>query len=191
MSCIKVAILALSFAVPSLCGAQQPAFRAPSLADMRRDAVESVNISLGPLLLSFAGWVMNDGDPDSAAIKNLLRGLHRVQVHNYRYSMDRVYRQADLEALRSQLTTPAWHRLVRVRSGGPQNDVDVYYAQDNNTVTELVVLVAEPREFTLVNLSGRIDLKEVAALSARFVPHGSQDGAESANRIAANATPDL
>jgi hypothetical protein len=170
MSCIRAAILALGLVVPALCSPQQPAFKTPSLAEMRRDAVESTNITFGPLLLWFASRVIGNRDPQSAAVKSLLRGLHKVQIHSYRYNADHVYRQADLEALRSQLTTPGWHRMVQLRDRGANDDVDIYYALDNRKVTGLVVLAAEPREFTLVNIRGRIDMTEVAALCDTFVP---------------------
>ena len=35
----------------------------------------------------------------------------------------------------------------------------------------LVEEAAEPREFTLVNISGKIDLKDVAGLRRTFLPH--------------------
>jgi hypothetical protein len=168
MSCIRGAILALGLVVPTLCSAQHSAFKTPALAEMRREAVESTSITIGPLLLWFASRVIGNQDPQSAAVKSLLRGLHKVQVRSYRYNADHVYRQADLQALRSQLTTPGWHRMVQVRDRGANDDVDIYYAQDDRTVTGLVILAAEPREFTLVNISGTIDLRHVAALCDTF-----------------------
>ncbi|HEY6456534.1 MAG TPA: DUF4252 domain-containing protein [Steroidobacteraceae bacterium] len=171
MSCIKAAILGLSLLVPALCSAQHPAFRIPPLADLRRDAVESTNITVGPLLLWFASRVVSNGDPQSAALGSLLHGLHKVQVHSYAYKADHVYRTADLEALRSQLTRPGWHQMVRVHERDAHNDTAIYYTQEDRTVTGLVVLVAEPREFTLVNISGKIDMRNVAALCGTFMPH--------------------
>lgn len=173
MSRIRAVILVLGLIVPTLCAAQISAFKTPSLAEMRRGAVDSVNISIGPLLLWFASRVMDDRDPQTAAVKSLLRGLHKVQVHSYRYDADHVYRQADLEALRSQLTSPGWRRMVQVRDGQAHGNVDIYCALENRIVTGLVVLVAKPLEFTLVNISGTIDLENVDALSDTFLPHGS------------------
>ena len=69
-----------------------------------------------------------------------------------------------------QLTTPAWHRLVQVHDRSKNEDVDIYYALDRHTVTALAVLAANPREFTIVNITGAVDLDQVATLGRAFVP---------------------
>jgi hypothetical protein len=156
--------------VPALCPAQLPALKIPSFADMRRDAVESVNITVGPFALWFARRVIGDHDPQSAAIKRLLRGLRKVQVRSYRFKTDHVYEQSELQALRSQLSAPSWHQMVQVRDRDTRDDVDIYYALEERTVTGLAILAAEPREFTVVNISGTIDLDQVDVLRRTFVP---------------------
>ena len=125
MCSVRSTFLALSLIVPAVCLSQPPALRLPSFADLQRDAVESVNLSFGPFLLWVARCVISDHDPQGAAVKRVLRGLHKVQVRNYRFKSDHVYRQADLEALRSQLTAPTWHQMAQVRDHGTGEDVDV------------------------------------------------------------------
>jgi hypothetical protein len=144
---------------------------------MRREAVDSVNITVGPIALWIASRVIGDHDPDSAAIKKLLRGLHKVQVRSFRFKADHVYASAELQALRFQLSAPGWHPMVQVRDHGPGGDVDIYYALDDRTITGLMILAAEPREFTVVNISGHIDLEQVAFLRRTFVP-ADTDGSQ-------------
>lgn len=165
MSGIRAAIVLLCVVCPTLGLARNLAFATTSLADMRRDAVDSTNISVGPFLLWFASRVIDRHDPQSAALKTLLGELHRVRIHSFQYSSDHVYQPAALEALRSQLMAPRWHQMVRVRSQRENSSVDIYYMQTGPFVTDLVVLSAEPREFTLVSLSGKIALKDLASFS--------------------------
>ena len=168
---IRSACLALCLAaVPVLCPAQLPALKLPSFAQMRREAVDSVSITVGPIALWFAGRVIGAHDPDSAAIRKLLRGLHKVQVRSFRFKADHVYAPAELQALRLQLSGPAWHQMVQVRDPAAGGDVDIYYALDERTVTGLAILAAAPREFTVVNISGNIDMEQVAYLRRTFAP---------------------
>jgi hypothetical protein len=170
MSSRWVAFLASGLTLPALCLAGPPALKLPSLADMRRDAVEQVNITLGPLALGFAKFVMRHAEdvPDAAAVGDVLHGVTEVQVHNFRFKADHVYAQSELDSLRAQLTSPEWHQMVQVRNHDTHEDVDIYCALDNNRITGLVILAAEPREFTLVNIAGEIDPNQVAALRQRF-----------------------
>ena len=57
--------------------------------------------------------------------KRVLHGLHKVQIHSFQYNADPVYRQADLDALRSQVTKPGWHKMVQVRDHDANDDVDI------------------------------------------------------------------
>ena len=169
----RSALLALCLLLPA-CVAQTPSLEIPSLAAMQRDSVNSVNITLGPASLGFLGFlsrVGGDHDPDAAAAGSLLHGLDRVQIRNFEFATDHTYGDADLEGLRSQLTAPVWRHLVQVRDSARRENVDIYCVLHDHMITRLVIIAAEPREFTLVNVVGTIDPDQVAKLRHDFVPH--------------------
>ena len=169
----RSAFLVLALMLPAVCAAQRPDFRVPSLAAMQRDAVESFNLTLGPValgLIRFMSHFAGRHDPHSAEARNVLRGVHRVQIRNFQFATDHPYRQADLEALRAQLTSPGWHQMVQVRNRSTSENVDIYCALDNHTVIGLVIVAAEPREFTVVNIVGTIDFDQIGRLRHTFVP---------------------
>jgi hypothetical protein len=170
MSSRWAAFLAFGLTLPALCLAEPPPLKLPSLAGMQRDAVDQVNITLGPLVLGFARFVMQhaDDDPQAAAVSDVLRGVKKVQVHNFQFKADHVYAQSELDSLRAQLNSPQWHQMVQVRNHDTHEDVDIYCALDNNLITGLVILAAEPREFTLVNIAGTIDPSQIAGLRQTF-----------------------
>ena len=175
MSSRWAVFIAVGLTLSALCLAQPPALKLPPLGDMQRDAVESVNITLGPLALGFARFVMrhaDEHDSHAAAVNQVLRGVTNVQVHNFRFKSDHVYTQTELDSLRAQLTSSEWHQLVQVRDHDKHEDVDIYCALENNMITGLVILAAEPREFTLVNIAGEIDPNQIAALRSTFVHNG-------------------
>ena len=70
--------------------------------------------------------------------------------------------------LRKQLSAPVWQRLVGVRSGKKQANVDIYMSVNQNNVNGLVIIASEPREFTVVNIVGSIDLQKLRRLEGKF-----------------------
>jgi Domain of unknown function (DUF4252) len=169
----RSALLALCLLLPA-CATQPSAPKVPSLAAMQSDAVDSVNITLGPVSLGFLSFISRFGgehDPNIAAARSLLHGLHKVQVHNFEFAADHTYRQSDLEAIRSQLAAPDWRHIVEVWDRAENESVDIYCTLDNHKLTGLLIVAAEPREFTVVNIVGTIDLDQIAGLRQSFVSH--------------------
>ena len=162
-------LLAMCLLLPA-CAAQTPALKVPSLAAMQRDSVDSVNFTLGPVALGFMGLLGDDHDARSAAEIKLFRSLHEVEIHSFRFATDHTYRQADLETLRSQLTAPGWQHVMQARDRGSDGDVDIYCAVNKHKITRLVIIAAEPREFSLINIAGAIEPDQIGMLHSGFVP---------------------
>ena len=171
----RVVLAAACLALPLLAAAQAPQLRLPSFSSLRDQATESVDITLGWLPLHLMTWFMDDQDRDSAEVKKTLRGLKSVQIRNYSFDADFAYPQEEIEALRAQLAQPGWSRLVQVRNRGEKKeDVDIYVALENHTVRGLTIIACEPREFTVLNIVGAVDLEQVARLRHALTPHDKQ-----------------
>ena len=111
---------------------------------------------------------------DSGKAKAALEGVY---VRSYEFAEDGEYSRADVESVRSQLQAPTWGRIVGVRSRRDHGDVDVFLKlPGNGTLGGAVIIVAEPRQLTFVNVVGSIDPDDVASLGGQFhIPklHGS------------------
>mgnify|MGYP003942040813 CR=1 FL=1 len=72
---------------------------------------------------------------------------------------------------------PNWKRIVSVKDRMRENtEIYVNTNGDSKTVRGLVVICAEPRELTLVNLVGPIDIDKLASLEGEFgIPHFSKE----------------
>ena len=159
---VVTSLICLAF--PMLAAAQGTKLQLPSFAGLQGQATQSVNISIGSLALGAMGWLMDDSDPQSAQVKKAIQGLKSVQVRSYQFNSDFVYSQADVDAVRSQLSRPGWTQLVQVRDRNKQEAVDIYVALDNRQVTGLAIIASEPRELTIVNIAGALDLNQVGKL---------------------------
>ena len=169
-----LAVAAVCLTLPLLATAEGPQLRIPSFPDLKEHATESVDLTLGWMPLHFVGWLMNDADADSAEVKKTLEGLKSVQIRSFQFSADYAYPQAEIDQLRAQLSAPGWSPLVQVRKRGDQQgrnkeNVDIYVALEDKKVRGLVIIACEPREFTVVNIVGTIDLDQIAGLRRTFV----------------------
>jgi hypothetical protein len=171
----SLAAAAACLSLPLLVSARGSELKLPSFPDLREHATESVDLTLGWMPLHLMGWLMNDSDPDSAQVKETLKGLKSVQIRSFQFSADYAYPQADIDLLRAQLAAPEWSRLVQVRKRGDQDgrdreNVDIYVALEDKKVKGLVIIACEPRELTIVNIVGTIDLGQIASLRRTFLP---------------------
>jgi hypothetical protein len=140
----------------------------PSFAGIAQKASESVIITLDPALLGLAGKFLDSNDAQDAATKDILKGLQGIYVRSYTFDKDLAYQQSDIDAVRSQLSAPGWNRLVETRSRKTRADVDIYIMIDNNQAIGLALIASEPRQFTIVNIVGTIDLDKLHKLEGQF-----------------------
>jgi hypothetical protein len=140
----------------------------PEFTGLAQKASESVTITLDAALLAMAGRFLNGDDPQDAATKEILKGLQGIYVRSYTFDKDSAYQQSDIDAVRNQLSAPGWNRLVQTRSRKSQANVDIYIMVANNQATGLVLIASEPRQFTIVNIVGAIDLDKLHKLEGQF-----------------------
>jgi Domain of unknown function (DUF4252) len=162
-------------------GGPSPKLVIPSFSGLAQKATESVTITLDPAMLGMAARFLDSNDPQDAATKEVLKGLQGIYVRSYTFDKDSAYQQADIDAVRSQLAAPGWNRLVETRSRKTHADVDIYIMVDNKQAIGLALIASEPRQFTIVNIVGAIDLDKLHKLEGQFgVPKLDIDASKSA-----------
>jgi len=140
----------------------------PEFAALNSKASKSVNVTLGPELLSMACRFLNSKDPDAAAAKKLCTSLTGIYVRNYEFDTDYAYPKADIDGVRRQLTGPGWNRIVETHNKKENTDVDVFILVEGGKSRGLAVIASEPREFTIANIVGNIELEQLHELEGRF-----------------------
>ena len=149
--------------------AQGPQLQLDKLARLKSQASEVTDITLDPAMLQLAGNFLSGGDPNAQGLKELLSGLKGVYVKTFKFDRADAFTPADVDVVRSQLTGN-WTRLVSTESKKEQGreSVDIYSWREGDRMGGLAILVAEPRELTVVNIVGPIDLARLAALRGQF-----------------------
>src|SRR5689334_11360453 len=130
----------------------------PEFASLASKASESVNVTLDSQLLGVGCSFLNAKDPEQADAKKLCTGLSGIYVRSYTFDKDFAYPKADVDGVRRQLSGPGWSRIVEARSNKENTNVDVFVLIDSGKARGLGIIASEPREFTIVNIVGNIDL---------------------------------
>lgn len=131
-------------------------------------AAETIEVSLDERLLRIAAKFLKQEDPDEAKVRELVSGLKGVYVRVFEFDKPGEYSQNDLEGLRSQLQAPGWTKIVGVRSRRDGENVDVHLKYQGDNVLGLAIIAAEPKELTVVNIVGPIDLEKLSRLEGQF-----------------------
>lgn len=165
----RVAALLLILLLPSLGSAAPNARLAlPDFSTLSKRASESVTITLDPSLLSLAARFLDSNDPAEAQTIEVIKGLQGIYIRSFTFDADDAYRASDIDSIRSQLSAPGWNRLVETRSRKTHANVDIYIMLEKNQAIGLAVIASEPRQFTIVNIVGAIDLDKLHKLEGQL-----------------------
>lgn len=157
-------------ALPALAAAAEPGrLQLPDFSALSKRATDAVDISLGPSLLQLAGGVIGDnGDANGAAVNDLIKGIKGIYVRSYTFARPGEYSAADVKALRAQLLAPGWIPVVSTHDIKQGETVDIYLLRNGDHTDGVAIIAAEPRELTVVNIVGPIDLARLARLQGQF-----------------------
>jgi hypothetical protein len=183
--------LLLLVALPAACFAQQGRVKLPDFTNLAKRATESVVVTLDRNMLKTAAQFMNPKDGDSAAANAAISGLDGVYVRSFTFAHDHEYARADVDSILKQLDGSCWSPMVNVHETNTGEDVRIEVCLVNGHSQGMVIVAAEPRELTIVNLVGNIDLSKLGQLGGRFgVPNLplAHDGGPSGPKLAPKRT---
>lgn len=165
-SLLALVILAVLAQQAALAGDAKLAL--PNFQALESKASETVSITLDSSLIALAARWLDSDKPEDAAARRAIAGITGIYVRSFTFDSDFAYPQADVDSVRKQLSAPGWQQLVQVRSRKEHNDVDVYIRVDGNKANGLAIIASEPREFTIVNIIGAVDLQKLHELEGHF-----------------------
>lgn len=171
---LLAAIAALAF--PAAASAQEARINV-DFPELAAKAAETVDITLDGPMLRLASKFLSDSDPNDRTARQMIDRLTGIYVRSYEFDHDGEYDRAVAARVRSQLGA-TWKKIVTVTSK-TREDVDIYADTRGDAITGLVIISAEPKQFTVVNLVGPVDLEKLASLEGQFgIPRVTKDGKE-------------
>jgi hypothetical protein len=123
----------------------------------------TVDVTLEGPLLQLAAKFLSASDPEEAKIKKLVGGLKGIYVRSFEFDKEGAYSDSDVATLRNQLRAPEWSRLINVRSKRDSENVDLFL-RTNHESGGLAIIVANPKQLTVVQIMGKLDLDQLSEL---------------------------
>lgn len=159
----KALLAVCAAALPLL--AQQFQFHLEHLA---AKASDTVDLSLNGATLQFAAKFLDSDDPDEAKVKKLIASIDGIYIKSFEFKSEGAYSPADVDSVRNQLKAPEWSRILGVKSAEDGETAEVYLRTENKKITGVAILSAAPKQLTVVNIVGPVDLDSLAELSGHF-----------------------
>ncbi len=131
-------------------------------------ASETVDVKLDEHLMQTTAKLFPGKDPDDAEIKEALKGIKGIYVKSFTFEKEGEYSPAEVDSVMSQLRGTAWNKIVTVKSKKDGDNVEVYLNMIGDQITGLAVVSLEPKELTIVNIVGPIDLEKLTRLEGQF-----------------------
>lgn len=136
------------------------------LAD-KADQVVDVNVE-GQLIKAAVEAFVKGGTPEEVKIRDVVKDLKGVYVRRLEFEKTGEYTDDDISPIREQLRAPGWSRIVGVRGKKGGENIEVYAMTVGDVMSGIAILAFEPRELTVVNIVGPIDLEKLIELAKLF-----------------------
>jgi hypothetical protein len=138
-----------------------------NLDKLSEKAARVTDVTLDGSLLQFAVNLIekvSDDDKDVEQLKSIVKNLKGIYIKSFEFDEASQYSKADIDAIRSQLTSPRWTKIVQSIEKRHNEYDEIYLLKNGNRVAGVVILVAEAKELTVVNLVGEVPMDKVASL---------------------------
>jgi len=168
---ITVSVLLLA-ATSVTVRAQSARLQIDQLDSLANKASETVDVKLDEHLMQMTAKFFVSKDPDDAEIRDLIKGVKGIYVKSFTFEKEGEYSPAEIDSVMSQLRGGAWSKIIGVTSKKDGDNVEVYLNTAGDQINGLAVLSIEPKEFTVVNIVGPINLEKLVQLEGQFgVPY--------------------
>jgi len=171
LKAITVSVLLLVATVVT-ARAQSAKLQMDQLDALANKASETVDVKLDEHLMQLTAKFFVSKDPDDAEIRDLIKGVKGIYVKSFTFEKEGEYSPAEIDSVMSQLRGGAWSKIIGVTSKKDGDNVEVYLNTAGDQINGLAVLSIEPKEFTVVNIVGPINLEKLVQLEGQFgVPY--------------------
>jgi hypothetical protein len=163
---ITLPLILASLLAPPFVWGQKLELKLDHLKAKASDSAE-VDLDGSALELALKSGLQNFVKPgkqfNAEQIKQVIAGLKGVYVRHFEFAKPGEYSDVDVESVVKQVQgDPAWARLLRVKEKDER--VEIYLQSKADQIAGVLVLVAEAKELTVVNVVGTIALDQLKEL---------------------------
>jgi len=151
--------------------AQDAKLQLGNLDKLSEKAAQVTEVTLDGSMLDFARKIIqsaDDGDDEVKQLSSIIKNIKGIYIKSFEFDEASQYSKADVDAIRSQLTSPRWVKIVQSIDKRTNEYNEIYLLKNGEQVQGVVILVAESKELTVVNIVGDVPVDKIAALEHHF-----------------------
>lgn len=161
-------LLLLFFGGAMTSRAQSGKLQLDQLDALTNRASNTIEVKLDENLMQTTVKLFSGKDPDDAAIKELLKNVKGIYVKSFSFEKENEYVPAEIDSVMSQLRGGGWSKIVGITSKKENENVEVYLMMVADQISGLAVVSLNPKEVTVVNIVGPINLEKLSQLEGSF-----------------------
>ena len=168
--------------LPVLAIAQAGKLVIPDFADLAKKATQTVDITLdSDMLKSATGMLGGSGGHKGGGgnLSNVVDGLKAITVRSFTFDKPDMYSEQEVAGVLAQVDAPGWKKIISVREKGEHVEI---HMRENSADGGLLIVAEQPKELTIVNLAGKINLDQLRQLQGHM-------GVPSMPGVIGNAAP--
>jgi Domain of unknown function (DUF4252) len=154
--------------LPVLAVAQAGKLAIPDFSDLAKKATQSVDITLDGDLLKSASHMMGADprhNPVSGDLSNVVEGLKAITVRSFTFDKPDMYSEREVAGVLAQVDAPGWKKIIAVHDKGAHVEI---HMRENSDDGGLLIVSEEPKELTIVNIAGKINLDQLRQLQGHM-----------------------
>jgi hypothetical protein len=155
--------------LPVLAAAQAGKLALPDFSDLAKKATEAVDITLDGDMLKSATHMLGavPGRNSDVDLSGLVSGLKAISVRSFTFEKPDMYSPAEVERVFAQVNAPGsgWKKVISAREKGENVEI---HMRENTEDGGLLIVTEEPRELTIVNIAGRINMDQLRQLQGHM-----------------------
>jgi hypothetical protein len=149
--------------------AQNPKLELGALQKLSAKAAEVTDVTVDGAVLNLAQRFMaSDQSPGDAEARKVIDELKGIYIRRFKFDKEGEYSREDVDQILDQLHRRDWRNIVAVRKEKEQESENIFVMGDGNAIKGLAIVSAKPKELTVVNIVGSIDLKKLSELEGHF-----------------------
>lgn len=164
---IAPVMLLLLFGSAMTSRAQSGKLQLDQLDVLTNRASNTVDVKLDEHLMQTTAKLFS-GKDDDVEIKELLKNVKGIYVKSFSFEKENEYARAEVDSVMSQLRGGGWSKIVGITSKKESENVEVYLMMLGDQINGLAVVSLNPKELTIVNIVGPINLEKLSQLEGSF-----------------------
>jgi len=127
---------------------------------------ETLDIRMDDKQIKFATGFLSKNRPDEARAAELINDIKYICVRSFYFQKEVQYPEDAIAALARQFPASRWSRVISSKRG--KNSFDVFFRMEESDIAGIAVITVEPREFSLVQIDGKIRPEQLNELGAQL-----------------------